>query len=37
MGHLQVFHLRNPDEADFWLRVQEQRLGNSRSTLAQTA
>jgi len=24
--HLQIFHLRNPDETDFWLRAQEHRL-----------
>lgn len=26
LAHLQVFHLRTPGEAEFWLRLQEQRL-----------
>lgn len=26
LAHLQVFHLRSPDETDFWLRAQEHRL-----------
>lgn len=26
LAHLQIFHLRNPSETDFWLRVQEHRL-----------
>lgn len=37
MGHLQIFHLRNPDETDFWLRLQEHRLRGPEATLAQTA
>jgi hypothetical protein len=37
MGHLQIFHLRNPDETNFWLRIQEQRLATHRSSLAPTA
>jgi hypothetical protein len=37
MGHLQIFHLRNPDETDFWLRIQEHRLREHEATLAQTA
>lgn len=26
LAHLHVMHLRNPDEADFWLRTQELRM-----------
>ena len=26
LAHLQVFHLRSPEETDFWLRAQEHRL-----------
>jgi hypothetical protein len=26
LAHLQIFHLRSPDETDFWLRAQEHRL-----------
>jgi len=37
LAHLQVFHLRTPDEAEFWLRLQEQRLGAFQSPLAQAA
>jgi hypothetical protein len=37
LGHLQIFHLRNPDETDFWLRIQEHRLRAPQPTLAQTA
>lgn len=35
--HLQVFHLRNPDETDFWLRAQEHRLLPRRAPAAQPA
>ena len=35
--HLQVFHLRNPDETDFWLRAQEHRLLPRRVPAAQPA
>jgi hypothetical protein len=37
MEHLQIFHLRNPDETDFWLRVQEHRLRMPQAGLAQGA
>lgn len=36
-SHLQVFHLRTPDEAEFWLHLQEQRLPSFGSSLAQAA
>lgn len=36
MSHLQVVHLRSPAQADFWLRMQEQRL-MAPSGLAQAA
>lgn len=35
--HLQVFHLRSPEEADFWLRAQEHRLPLRPLTAAQPA
>lgn len=34
-AHLQIFHLRSPDETDFWLRIQEHRA--RRQPLAQAA
>jgi hypothetical protein len=37
LAHLQVFHLRSPDETDFWLRAQEHRLGSRQPPLAQPA
>jgi len=37
LAHLQVFHLRSPDEAEFWLRLQEQRLAAFEAPLAQAA
>ena len=37
LAHLQVFHLRNPDETDFWLRMQEHRLLASKPRLVQAA
>jgi hypothetical protein len=36
-AHLQVFHLRTPEEAEFWLRLQEQRLTAFNPSLAQAA
>lgn len=37
LAHLQIFHLRNPGETDFWLRAQEHRLPPRRMTVAQSA
>ncbi|MBK9244596.1 MAG: hypothetical protein IPM30_07010 [Burkholderiales bacterium] len=37
LSHLQVFHLRSPDETDFWLRAQEHRLPDRQPPLAQPA
>jgi hypothetical protein len=37
LTHLQVFHLRTPDETEFWLRLQEQRLAAFQQPLAQAA
>ncbi len=37
LAHLQVFHLRSPDETDFWLRAQEHRLPLRQSAAAQPA
>lgn len=37
LAHLQVFHLRSPDETDFWLRAQEHRLPLRQPVLAQPA
>lgn len=37
LEHLQVFHLRSPEEADFWLRVQEHRLPPRRPQMPQPA
>ena len=37
LAHLQVFHLRSPDETDFWLRAQEHRLTHSGPSIAQPA
>lgn len=34
LAHLQVFHLRSPDETDFWLRAQEHRLRSHQTALA---
>ncbi len=33
----QIFHLRSPDETDFWLRAQEHRLPSHQAALAQPA
>lgn len=37
LAHLQVFHLRSPDETDFWLRAQEHRLPLRQPVLVQPA
>lgn len=37
MTHLQIFHLRNPDETDFWLDIQEHRLAPVQPAMAQAA
>jgi hypothetical protein len=37
LAHLQIFHLRSPEEADFWLRVQEHRLPPGRPGVPQPA
>jgi hypothetical protein len=37
LRHLQVFHLRTPDQTEFWLRLQEQRLTEYRAPLARAA
>lgn len=37
LAHLQIFHLRSPEEADFWLRVQEHQLPGDRPGLPQPA
>lgn len=37
LAHLQVFHLRSPDETDFWLRAQEHRLAVRHRPFAQPA
>jgi hypothetical protein len=37
LAHLQVFHLRTPDETEFWLRLQEQRLAAFQPPLARAA
>jgi hypothetical protein len=37
LAHLQVFHLRTPDETEFWLRLQEQRLTAFEQPLAKAA
>jgi hypothetical protein len=37
LRHLQIFHLRDPDETDFWLRAQEHRLRQHRLPAAQPA
>jgi len=37
LAHLQTFHLRSPDETDFWLRAQEHRLPPRHSTVPQAA
>ncbi len=37
LAHLQVFHLRTPDETEFWLRLQEQRLAPFERPLARAA
>lgn len=36
-AHLQIFHLRSPDETDFWLRMQDHRAPARRPPLAQAA
>ena len=37
LSHLQIFHLRSPEETDFWLRVQEHRPPADRPGLPQPA
>ena len=37
LAHLQVFHLRSPEETDFWLRAQEHRPPMHRPAVAQPA
>jgi len=37
LKHLQIFHLRSPEETDFWLRAQEHRLPLRRPAAAQPA
>jgi hypothetical protein len=37
LAHLQIFHLRSPDETNFWLRAQEHRLPLREPTVAQPA
>ena len=37
LAHLQVFHLRTPDETEFWLRLQEQRLVPIEQSLTRAA
>jgi hypothetical protein len=37
LAHLQIFHLRSPEETDFWLRAQEHRLPLRRPAVAQPA
>lgn len=37
LAHLQIFRLRNPDETDFWLRMQEHRLQAPKPRLARAA
>jgi hypothetical protein len=37
LKHLQIFHLRSPEETDFWLRAQEHRLSLRGLAMAQPA
>ena len=37
LAHLQVFHLRSPEETDFWLRAQEHRLPPRPQAVVQAA